>query len=407
VRQQPRGANAGPDGRPRVNLRQRHALRNALVAGILTLVLGSVLVTALSGGGGTEVITSPTSSPSVPICVPTWERVTSPDPEDGGSLLFGVSAVAADDAWAVGGAGDPTDPTSTLAIRSNGSEWDVVPSPNAGTAANRFDAVDGLSGDAAWAVGASSNGVGDSPIAAQWEGATWTLMSLPADLVEGALTGVAAFATDDVWAVGYSGDREAGLERALAIHWDGTAWRRAPVVPAIGGGRSALLAVAGTSSGDVWAVGYRHNRPVIAHFDGRAWGPSFASDVPGTLAAIAAIAPDDVWAVGDAILRWDGKTWTEQGRVRGGGSLTGISPVGADDVWAVGSRTAGEEGTTKALVQRWDGTRWTLVRGSGGAGAALTAVSALPDGTVLAVGYRDVKSGRSTYALSGTTCPAG
>ena len=231
-----------------MNAKRQRALVNAAVAAGLTAMLGLIVVALMPSGDDTVALPNPSGSSATPTtCEPTWETVPSPDPEDGGSLLLGVAAVAPDAAWAVGGAGDPVAPTSTLTIRWNGAEWDVVPSPNAGSAANRFDAVDALSPDAAWAVGRSSNGVGDVPTAAQWDGASWTLLPAPLDVTEGALTGVAAISTDDVWAVGYEGDVGTGEERALAIHWNGLRWETAPVQPAIGGGRTGLLAITGSS----------------------------------------------------------------------------------------------------------------------------------------------------------------
>ena len=387
-----------------MNARRQRALTNAVVAGGITMLFGVALVSALSGGEP-DVVTSPAPSPTpTPICTPSWEPVESPDPEDGGSLLLGVAAVSADEAWAVGGAGDPIAPTSTLTARWNGSEWDVVLSPNAGSVANRFEAVDALSPDAAWAVGRSSNGVGDFPVAAQWDGAAWSLLPPPPDLADGALTGVAAMATDDVWAVGYTGDPGAGLERAVALRWDGAEWVQAPVKPAIGGGRSALLAIAGTASDDLWAVGYQRNRPLILRYDGRAWARS-TSEVRGALAGIASPVLDDAWAVGTVIQHWDGSAWTELGTIRSEGDLRGVAAVGPQDVWAVGTRVAVEEEILKPLVQRWDGQRWMLVHGQARGSITLTAVTAVPDGTVLAVGYQDLRGTRSTFVLQAEVCP--
>jgi len=387
-----------------VNSLQRRALTNALIAGGVTMLLGSALVSMLSSDEP-DVVASPSPSPSPTVaCAPTWEPLESPDPEDGGSLLLGIAATSADEAWAVGGAGDPVAPTSSLAIRWNGLEWDVVDSPNAGSLANRFDAVDALSPDAAWAVGRSSNGVGDLPIAAQWDGVAWSLLPLSPDLGEGALEGVAAFATDDVWVVGYLGDPAASLERATAMRWDGAVWETAPVKPAIGGGRSALVAVGGSAADDIWAVGYRRNQPLILHFDGRAWSRS-AIDARGSLAAVVALAPDDVWAVGSLILHWDGEAWSELGAVREGGTLSGVAAVSPTDVWAVGTRLSGEEGILRPLVQRWDGERWALARGRTPGAITLASVTAVADGTVLAGGYRDLRGSRSTLVLEGTTCP--
>src|SRR5512134_966354 len=149
--------------------------------------------------------------------------------------------------------------------------------------------------------------------------------------------GVAAIQTDDVWAVGYEGDVEAGTERAVALRWNGAEWRLAPVLPTLGGGRTALLAVAATSRTDAWAVGYRRNEPVILRFDGRAWALSM-SEVPGQALGVAALAPDDAWVVGERVQRWDGKAWTQAGTVRAKEILRGVAAVGPSDVWAVGDR---------------------------------------------------------------------
>ena len=360
-------------------------------------------------GGESEPV-PPTATPSkepTVTCVPSWESIPSPDPQDGGSLLLGVSAIAADDAWAVGGSGDPTDPTHTLALRWNGAEWDLFETPNLGSVANRFNAVDELSPDAAYAVGKTSNGVSDTPLAAVFEAGTWSLLALPSDLSEGTLTGVAAMATDDVWVVGSTGDPVVGSERALALRWDGSAWERAPVIPAIGGGRSALVAVSALSADDVWAVGYHHNTPAVLHFDGDAWSRSNA-DLQGDLLAVTAVGQDDAWVVGSTIARFDGTKWSTWGSVRGEGTLGGIGAVSPADVWAVGVRSPGDSGESKALVQRWDGDRWSLVGGGGVPGSeTLTAISTLPDVTVLGVGYRDAKGGRSTLVIRGTTCLGG
>ncbi|HEX5949826.1 MAG TPA: hypothetical protein VFZ96_02395 [Actinomycetota bacterium] len=384
---------------------QQRALTNAAVTAGLTALIGLIVVQLLPTERETAAPASPSSSPSPSVtCEPRWEHVDSPDPEDGGSLLLGVAAVGPDDAWAVGGAGDPVDPTATLTIEWNGDEWDVVPSPNPGSVANRFEAVAALSSDAAWAVGRASDGTVDYPIAAQWDGGDWTLLPLPQELTDGALMGVSAIQTDDVWAVGYQGDVEAGTERAVALHWNGDEWRSAPVLPTLGGGRTALLAVAATSRTDAWAVGYQRNQPVILHFDGRAWALSL-SEVPGDALGVTALGPQDAWVVGERVQRWDGTAWAETGAVRSKGTLRAISAIGPEDVWAVGDRPT-EASILKPLVQRWDGRGWEVLRGSGVAGSiSLTAVSAVPDGTVLAVGYRDGPRGRATFAIRGTTCP--
>jgi hypothetical protein len=384
--------------------KQQRALTNAAVTAGLTALVGLVVAQVVPTDGNVATTTSPSTSPSPAVaCEPRWEPVDSPDPQDGGSLLLGVAAVGPADAWAVGGAGDPVDPTATLTIQWDGDEWDVVPSPNPGSVANRFEAVAALSSDAAWAVGRASDGFGDYPVAAEWDGGDWNLLPLPDDLTEGALMGVAAVQTDDVWAVGFRGDVEAGTERAIALHWDGGDWRSAPVLPALGGGRTALVAVAATSRNDAWAVGYQRNRPVILHYDGRAWARS-TSDVAGDVLGVAALGPDDAWIVGERVQQWDGTGWTGAGSVPRNGMLRAVGAVATDDVWAVGDRPT-EASVLRPLVQRWDGVGWQVLRGKGAPGSiSLTAMSAVPDGTLLAVGYRDGPRGRATFSIRGTSC---
>ena len=58
-----------------------------------------------------------------------------------------------------------------------------------------------------------------------------------------------------------------------------------------------------------------------------------------------------------------------------------------------------------AAIRSRVGPRSPRFAGRGVAGSiSLTAVSAVPDGTVLAVGYRDGPRGRTTFAIRGTTC---
>jgi hypothetical protein len=86
-----------------------------------------------------------------------------------------------------------------------------------------------------------------------------------------ALDGVAAFAPDDVWAVGFSG----AIARTLAEHWNGSAWTVVPTANGntASGGTNVLRAVAGVSTVDLWAVGSyldasNHTLTLIEHYTG-------------------------------------------------------------------------------------------------------------------------------------------
>ena len=379
---------------------------NASVAAVATFAIGSAIVFA---AGGPEDVATPSPSPSAspsptPACTPAWEVVRSANPGDAPTTLLGVTAITSSEAWAVGGIGEAEAPTAVAIQRWDGTRWTAFAAPSPGTFLNELRAVDAAEPNDVWAVGRTSSGSGDDPLILHYDGTEWTRVELP-DEIDGVLNGVAAVSPTDVWAVGSVGDPAISLERALVLHWDGTAWADVEVGSAIGGGKSALVDIEGFSPTDLWAVGYHHFQPLILRFDGQAWSRS-PTEVQGKLSAVEAFATSEVWAVGSPIQRFDGTTWTEAPVTREGADLVDVAAISGLDLWAVGSRPAKEHGTTRAAVYRYSGHRWVPVEGPSVAGSdALTAVDALPDGTLLAVGWKDLDAGRETVAIRGTTCP--
>lgn len=389
-----------------MNSVQRRGLVNAAVAAVATFAVGSAVVFA--AGGSEEVArpepsTSPSATPT-PTCTPTWEVVHSASPGDAPTTLLGVTAVSSAEAWAVGGIGDPDAPSAVAIQRWDGTRWSAFAGPSPGVSLNELRAVDASEPNDVWAVGRTSRGFGEAPLILHFDGTEWTQAELP-DEIDGVLNGVAAVSPTDVWAVGSVGDAEISLERALVLHWDGTAWADVEIARAIGGGKAALADIEGVSPTDLWAVGYHHFQPLILRFDGQAWSRS-VTQVRGTTNAIEAFATSEVWTVGTPIQRFDGQAWTEAPITRSDADLVDIAAIGGLDIWAVGSRPA-KEGATRAAVYRYSGHRWVPVDGPSVAGSdALTAVDALPDGTLLAVGWKDVDLDRRTLAIRGTSCPA-
>jgi hypothetical protein len=390
-----------------VNSIQRRGLVNAAVAAVGTFAIGSAVVYA--AGGPDDVASPPPSvSPSVsptPSCVPTWEVVRSANPGEAPTTLLGVTAVTSAEAWAVGGLGEPGLPTAVAIQRWDGDRWTAVEAPSPGTTLNELRAVDASEPNDVWAVGRTSSGFGEQPLVLHYDGTEWSEVELPSE-IDGVLDGVAAISPADVWAVGSVGDPAASLERALVLHWDGTAWADVEVARATGGGKVALVDVEGVSPTDLWAVGYHHFRPLILRFDGQAWSQS-PTEIDGTLHAVEAFATSQVWAVGVPIQRFDGETWSEAPITRPDAELVDVAAIGGQDIWAVGSRPSKDPGTTRAAVYRYSGRRWVPVEGGSVAGSdSLSAIDALPDGTVLAVGWKDVELERETLAIQGASCPA-
>jgi hypothetical protein len=100
---------------------------------------------------------------------------------------------------------------------------------------------------------------------------------------------VAAVSTNDFWSVGTWGlDEGSGIK-----HWTGGAWT-AVSSPNVG----TLNGVAAVAANDVWAVGNGSGSPPILHWNGTQWNIVPNPAPPGVLNAVAAVSATDVWAVG-------------------------------------------------------------------------------------------------------------
>src|SRR5450432_2106573 len=94
---------------------------------------------------------------------------------------------------------------------------------------------------------------------------------------------------------------------------------------------------------------------------------------PNTLNGIAAIAENDVWAVGasiesnsfrsrNLIEHWNGTQWSIVRSPNAGPTvniLTAVAVVSANDVWAAGYSSSNT--TYSTLVEHWNGTKWSVV----------------------------------------------
>jgi hypothetical protein len=224
------------------------------------------------------------------------------------------------------------------------------------------------------------------------------------------LDGVATVAGDGAWAVGFSHTADSSHWAPLAERFRTGRWKAVATAKAWNGSR--FSGVTALSSSDVWAVGTGAppGDPVAGtlteHFDGSAWtlvpSPDPGSEI-NTLAAVAAAAPDDVWAVGSTsddrmgtdtlIEHWDGSAWSvvpsPDGVSFGENDLAAIGVVSPSDVWAVGWTFRNGVGYGD-LIEHWDGAAWALVAGPrpGGREREILGVAAVTTSRVWAVGYR-------------------
>lgn len=224
--------------------------------------------------------------------------------------------------------------------RGGDGSWHEVALPElpAGTDVQVYGA-DASSADSGVIVGDHAEQVGGL-LTERWDGDSWRIVPAPAPegTLGGALFDVEEFAPDDAWAVGFAQvldamvpDPDGGHSHQLdhfepvLRHWDGTAWRTAPVPSGVSDSWW-LQSMTATGPDDIWAVGRTAElAPVVVHYDGTRWSGvplSGAHAANGELRAVAARGPRDVWAVGGArtadgkgaealALHYDGRTWRE------------------------------------------------------------------------------------------------
>jgi len=360
-------------------------------------------------GAGAATADPVVTAAATPAATTGFSVVPTPSVPNGN--LLATAAIADKDIWADGYGDVQTAPPafdSPLAEHFNGTSWSVVPTPTLSSGginppAGQFFGVAAAASNDVWAVGVK---VGpDNPdfgeqLIEHWNGTAWSQVTSP--LVEGdGLRAVTAISANNVWAVGTASGS------ALIEHWNGTAWSIVPdsAISGVGAaGTSTLLSVSADASNDVWAVGTE----TLLHFNGTTW-----SEVPSPILhanSVTALSLTDAWAVGTvtvfadhrqhnepAIEHWDGTSWSIVSSPNPNPvptrdtALYGIAAISANDIWAVGAGNFSTTSGTATLIEHWNGTSWTIISSPdpGTATNALFAVTALSDGTVVAVGTQE------------------
>jgi hypothetical protein len=242
-----------------------------------------------------------------------WTPMSSQDTTGASDRLVGVSAFSANTAWAVGYSyNTATGERQPLIESYDGTTmtWQIVGGPTVPGILNRLYGVAAVSATEAWAVGES--GSLNKPLIEHYVGGDWHLYSGPG-VDTGAdgcvLNGVAVVpSTNTLWAVGYCGNYYANAPTQPFIeHYDGNYWTPYPSTPT-GTPNNILYGVAADSISDAWAVGYSQTafgpqQSLIEHNNGGGWTPVTnsvnASVYNNALSGVAAVTSGDVWAVGN------------------------------------------------------------------------------------------------------------
>jgi hypothetical protein len=244
----------------------------------------------------------------------------------------------------------------------------------------------------------------------------WKLAATPvpaADYTQ--LTGPAAVLAKDAWFPGVTYPSTGGTV-PWVLHWDGHSLRETATIPQ--GPFEIRDAESGSfdSATDGWVLGtatLSGPGPSLypqyaARWHAGRWTVIPLAISPHPLAtgglqleAVTSLSPGDAWAVGRfsagllplgaLVEHWDGSRWSAVPNPlssTAGAALLSVTAVSAANIWAVG-RQQNADGATVPLAEHWNGTAWSVVSiPAGNAPSLLYAVSADGPDDVWATGAR-------------------
>jgi hypothetical protein len=290
--------------------------------------------------------------------------------------LNGVTAISANNAWAVGyyWSGDTGTSPVTLILHWNGTSWSRVASPSPVTG-DELAGVSATSPSNAWAVGGSS-GV---PLILHWNGTRWSQVASPtAGTWPTTLVAVSATSASNAWAVGSWYDN--GIDKTFTVHWNGTKWSRVNSPnPGPSDNYAVLNAVKATSGTNAWAVGQIATGSLILHWDGTRWSKVTTANYEDVY-GVGGVSASDAWAVSQRysksiqsfrtlIVHWSGTSWSKVASPSVSAAqynvLTAVSTASSANAWAVGSYgLAGncyDFTDCHTLTLHWNGSAWSKV----------------------------------------------
>jgi len=262
-----------------------------------------------------------------------WSRIPLPPIHNQGSdsvtnYLEDIDAVSPDDIWMVGAMDALNGGTWTLTMHWDGTNWTQVPSPNQPTPTGSFysqglDAVVAIAANDVWAVGYYRVGSTPHPLVLHWNGTQWSIVPAPdASTGDGWLHGIAAAGPNDIWAVGEYDKRDwATFAKGLAMHWDGNTWTVSIPPQPSPFGVNPLSSVVARGPNDFYAAGDWETSTqgldtFIVHWNGAAWTQAPSENPAGSgtgwnqLNDMARDPQGGLWTVGSGQASFGSPTFT-------------------------------------------------------------------------------------------------
>ncbi len=295
-----------------------------------------------------------------------WSQVTNLSPVYG--ALYAVTAVSADNAWAVGEATNSQGQDSMpLVMHWNGKKW--ARAAGVPKMEGQLFAV-AVSGDSVWAVGDAGDGTYLPALILHLTGNRWYLVPVQTPRIS-YLYGAAATGNGTAWISGQSFTSPNANTYSILMRWNGQEWKS--VSSPLQGASKIINALSAGPAGALWAAGasitskngINTYSATTMLWNGKTWRTVPVPDpADNGLAAVGFVPGGTAWAVGNTeseavlILRWTGRAWT-QVIYRGapGGMLSAVAATSPSNAWAVGSESPGE--LPETLILHWNGTTWS------------------------------------------------
>lgn len=198
-----------------------------------------------------------------------------------------------------------------------------------------LDGVTCVSADDCWAVGSYHNGSHYQPLFEHWDGRSWSVFISPGIGSDSSLSDIHCLSSVVCWSVGARYDQVAGRLKTLIERWNGFSWSIVDSPNATTFEPNQLNTITCNSAADCWAVGQfgqffyePYQRTLIQHWNGSAWSivssPNVSAFLGQTLTGVSCASPTNCWAVGrvgishasgqlparELIERWDGSSWS-------------------------------------------------------------------------------------------------
>lgn len=381
----------------------------------------------------------------------TW--VTNSVPVPGGATYGQLSGVSCS-SWfcaTVGTYIDSSGVKKTLGAKWDGAAWSssTTPVPGGATSSGLSD-VSCVAVNVCSAVGEYEVNSDKLPLAAWWNGTSWSQQSITTDTygaVATVLNAVSCLSSTACHATGSITYGHSATPRQLAYRFDGTAWvltesgnyqrswsalnQLGDVVEDITDSRAGISCA--TTTFCVRVGSYTHGEVESSRgrsWNGSAWSalslPSPSGATETALRGVKCTSATHCIAVGSFVnssgetkslsYKWNGTSWAllSTGNPSGStaSSLSGVTCLGENPCIAVGSYVD-SEGTRKTLAMNWNGTSWSIFTTPNVSGATsnhLKSISCTSTSFCRAVGYYVDSAGvRKTLAMSwnGTTWSIG